>query len=172
LAEALAKAYGGAWPKGEVRVDVAAHTNWAGAYTTGRFGTHIVLSSTDPGYQKLGGFEMLFHETSHSGSLIDPVHEGLRKAFGEHGMRPPRDLWHVVLFYTSGEVVRRRLAEEGIEYQAYAEREGVYDGRWRPLRPLLDGTWERYLAGEITREEAYAAMVKKWRETQAKAAGD
>jgi hypothetical protein len=145
---------------------LSALVNWAGAYTTGRSTTHIVISSTDSGYLGLGGFEMLFHETSHSGSLIGPVQEGLREAFGKLDLRPPRNLWHVVLFYTSGEVVRRQLAKEGLEYKAYAEEQGVYDGHWRSLRVLLDGTWERYLAGEISRQEAYAALAAKWREAQ------
>lgn len=59
LAKRLAEAYGGEWPPERIRVDVAAYSNWAGAYTTNH-PNHVTISGTS--YKDLERLEILFHE--------------------------------------------------------------------------------------------------------------
>ena len=165
----LAAAFDGAWPDHQVRVDVVPYSNWAGAYTSTWPATHIVISSTNPTYQGDHGFEMILHETSHTDRLIVPVHRGLFKAFSARDMRPPQDLWHVILFWTSGEVARQLLAQEGVEdHVMYAEKGGLFEGRWGPLWQAIEGSWTAAFSGEMSREEAYEAVAAKWLAAQEK----
>ena len=167
FAHRLARAYGGEWPKDRVRVDLVAYSNWAGAYTSSHPFTHIVMSSTNEGYQGDPGFEMVLHETSHSGSLIRPVRRGLSRAFEEQGSRPPRDLWHVILFWTSGAIAERLLAEEGVEgYRAYAEANDLYTGPWESLRQAIEGVWNAEPKSEEEALEAYRKIAVRWLASQ------
>ena len=55
------------------------------------------------------------------------------------------DLWHVVLFYTTGEAVRRILADDGqpaytpVLYAIFAR------GTWTEYRQALESNWQPYV---------------------------
>ena len=83
----------------------------------------------------------------------------------------PRDLWHALIFYTTGEVVRPVLAAsnpsaggqspsdtEG-SYTPYALREGLYQRGWKEYYELLQRFWQPYLDGKASYDDAIARMV-------------
>ena len=70
--------------------------------------THVTISSHDARNQGIYGFEVLFHESSHA--LAGAVTEAIAREFRDRDKPIPRDLWHALLFYTTGEMVRRDLA--------------------------------------------------------------
>ena len=166
LAQALAAAYGGTWPTEIVRVDASYYANWAGAYTSGE-PPHAVISTSDRDNQGLYALETVMHETSHAGPLEGAVRSSLDEAFRAKGAQPPRDLWHVMIFYTASDAVRRTAGAKGLE--PYGERTGLYDRvtGWRSTVRTLEASWQPYLDGAVDRKtalEGVAAAISSGRE--------
>ena len=168
LAEAHANAYGVPFPN-RILVDVSALGWEYGAYTVGQGDSaHAVISSTDPSYAGFAALEMLFHEPSHA--IVAPdwgaIGGDLTKVAKELGVTPPPDLWHALLFYTSGELTRRALARRGVRnYEPYIL--GMYARTFRGFREPLETHWQQYLEGTIGREEAIRLILLKTSAAQA-----
>ena len=159
LSEQLATAYREPWAKGLVRVEVSIYASWAGAYTT-LDPTLITISSANAGYQGLAALEMVFHEASHA--MINAVTKGIENECAAQGKQVPRDLWHVTLFYTAGEFVKRALAENGRrDYDPYANKQGLYQRapNWRQYQQLMEKHWQPYLDGKSDFAQALKQMV-------------
>jgi hypothetical protein len=103
LSERLADIYQTRWPKAKIRVDVTAYANTSGAYTTIE-PLRVTIASTDPRNQDTAALEVLFHEASHG--IAQPVQEAIIRECRQRGKAIPRDLWHALIFYTTGEVIR------------------------------------------------------------------
>jgi hypothetical protein len=154
IAGQLAAAYRVDWPTGPLAVDVCFYANWAGAYTTIDPG-HITISSRDEGTQRLSGLETLFHEAGHT--MVRPIQEALQAESRAQDKPTPRDLWHAIIFYTTGEIVRRTVDPE---YVPYAYARGLYERRhWPAYRPLLESAWQSYLDDQTDFDSAIDAIV-------------
>lgn len=164
LAEQLAQAYRQDWPAGRIRVDVAYYANGAGAYTT-LHPVHILVGSSAEANQGPAGLEILFHEASHA--LAEGVREGIARECRARNKPIPRDLWHALLFYTTGEVVRRAFGGAGgaaslpdpSEYTPYAFRQGLYRRGWEKYLKVLERHWQPYLEGRSDFDDALARVV-------------
>ncbi len=162
MAHRLEAVYRTAWPPGPVFVEVTPAVPPFGASTVGEppfTGAHaplITVSSIDPGYAGDTGLEMIFHEASHL--LVDKVQAALEAAAQRQGRKLPDRLWHFVLFYTAGRVLRERL---GAAYVPYAERPAnrVFTGPFASYVPILERTWQPYLDGRVDLEAAVDAVV-------------
>lgn len=152
IASELASALQAPWPRDPLVVDVSAFTNWAGAYST--LGpTRIYIASLDPRNQGVAGLEVLFHEAAHA--LIRPVRDAISRAAEELG-RVPKDLWHVVLFVTAGEIVRRRFPG----YVPYGEEHGLYEkGPWKVFHGVVKAHFLPYLERRAELAPAVHDMV-------------
>jgi hypothetical protein len=106
--------------------------------------------------------EIVHHEASHTlMGRQDPVQRALAEAAKKHGVELPRDLWHIVLFYTTGETVRRVLADAGEPgYTTYLEHHDLWDGRWGRYREAIEKTWPGYLDGRRTLSDAATELVR------------
>jgi hypothetical protein len=143
------RAYATPWPEAPIRVEVSALAGPVGAFTSLR-PTRIAVASADPRYQDDAALEMLFHEAAHG--LVGKIEEGL-------GPSAPPLLWHAVIFFTTGELVARRLPPG---YLPYARKTGLY-GRAPELAAYeraLVKEWVPYLDGKIGLEAALANLVK------------
>jgi len=166
LAGKLAQVYRADWPEGLIRVDVAVYAGRVGGYTS-LDPLHVTISSTDEKNQGPAALEILFHEASHG--LARAVAEGIARECRSRGKPIPRDLWHAVLFYTTGEVVRHAFQSSGVAsapsddgYVPYAYRHGLYKrGPWlgSGYGPLLERYWQEYLDGKLDFDRAIARMV-------------
>ena len=167
LSGQLADVYQRPWPAGRLRVDVVWYGGPYGAYTT-LSPTHVTIASHDARNRGIYGFEVLFHESSHA--LAGGVNEAIAHDFRERDKPIPRDLWHALLFYTTGELVRRDLAYgtmtlaslQGTDpgaYQPYAARFGLYSGGWGRFRAMLDLYWRPYLEGKVSFDTAVARLA-------------
>jgi hypothetical protein len=153
LKKELAVAYQTDWPTTPIRVDVAEYANFGGAYTTLR-PTHITISSVNAGNQSDAALEVLFHEASHA--LIQKIRNALADEMkAQHTLFRRREFWHAVLFYTTGEMVRRQL--DG--YTPYALKNGLYDRAWAGAPEVLDRDWKPYLDGKIDLATAVHRLV-------------
>ena len=163
LAEGLSEIYRTEWPAGRIRVDVAHDADSAGAYTT-LAPLRVTISSNDPDIQGRGAFEMLFYEASHA--VAGGVSEAIARECRRLGKPIPRELWQALLFYTTGEVVRRALiepagkpADGGSSYTPYAYRVGLYGRGWQNYQRLLEHYWQPYLDRRTNFDDALARLV-------------
>jgi hypothetical protein len=167
LSERLADIYQTRWPHEKIRVDVVAYANWAGAYTTVD-PLRVTISSLDPRNQGPQALEVLFHEGSHG--IAGAVQAAIIRECRQRDKPIPRDLWHALVFYTTGEVIRTVLTSssgsgekgDGVPrngYSAYAVREGLYQRGWKNYLELLQRFWQPYLDGKASFDDAIARMV-------------
>jgi hypothetical protein len=147
-----------------VRVDVTAFAGSTGAYTTiNKDGfIHTTISSRDPAYQGFASLEMLMHEASHAivGTGDGQIGPEINRKAAERRVFPPRQLWHAIIFYTSGELTRRALAERGVDYTQFAQKQGMYERAFNRLRGPLETFWQSYMDGKMTREAAIENLVQ------------
>jgi hypothetical protein len=162
LSRKLADVYESPWPAGRIRVDVSHDANWAGAYTT-LDPLHITISSSTPANQGIAALEILFHEASHA--LAGTVRDEIARECRTRNKPIPRDLWHALILYTTGEMVRRTLADvlltrQSIKgYMPYAYRQGLYRRGWGNYLRVLERFWLPYLDGEVDFDGAVARIV-------------
>jgi hypothetical protein len=128
-----------------------------GAYTD----EQIVIPSGRRDYQDLASLEMLYHEASHTGVTLI-MEDAIDVRLKATGRSPESDLWHVVQFYTVGEVTREVLARHGQPgYQPYADKRGLYAGYWAPYMAVIETVWREHMAGKMDLEHAAAGMVDR-----------
>jgi hypothetical protein len=175
ISERLADIYQTKWPKSKIRVDVCAYANSSGAYTT-LDPLRVTISSTDPRNQDDAAFEVLFHEASHG--IAETVESAIVRECRQRDKAIPRDLWHALIFYTTGEVIQPLLMTATKEphdivspnpndghpapreiYTPYAIREGLYQRGWNNYFQLLTRFWQPYLDNKSTFDDAIARMV-------------
>jgi len=154
LVAALARAYQTPWP-GVVRVDIAPYAGPVAAYTV-LDPPHTTIASGDPRHAGDAALEIVFHEASHA--LVDRVQRSIaRAAAAQHRPEPPQ-LWHEVLFWGTGELVRREL---GAGYTPYGYANGLYarNPAWAATEPLIARYWRDYLDGARSLDDAIDAIV-------------
>jgi len=167
LALRLEQLYKKSWNGLPIPVDVVETVDWSGANTIWRDagGGHSLISNS---YQGLSALEVVFHESSH---LLmrrdDPLQRTLADAAKAANFHLPGDLWHVVLFYTTGETVRRILADEG--HPGYTPMlYGIMErgGSWNSYRQALESAWRPYVEGEQELATAAARLVDALRKPE------
>jgi hypothetical protein len=185
ISHRLADIYQTRWPTEKIRVDVARFANSAGAYTT-LDPLRVTISSTDPRNQDAAALEVLFHEASHG--IAQPVEQAIVRECRQREKPIPRDLWHALIFYTTGEVIKPildaepdagssaapnsadpaaprdatadpRANSQNSQYTPYAKREGLYQRGWDSYLQLLTLYWQPYLDGKVTFDNAIAHIV-------------
>lgn len=154
LSSRIALVYRTTWPANKIPVEVVLYANWAGAYTT-THDTLITVSSVDPANQGDAALEILFHEASHA--LIDSLQEALLNQCRAQAvtLKPPT-LWHAILFYTTGTLVREQLPG----YTPLADSIGLWKRAWPMYIGPLKTDWQPYLDGKTSFNSAVASLVK------------
>jgi hypothetical protein len=159
LAPRLEQLYQKRWKTLPILVDVVETVDWSGANTSwSDSGQGDILISSSP--SGAAAFETLFHEASHI--LMDrgdPVRQALERAAKAVDFRLPNDLWHVVLFYTTGEAVRRILDERGPSGYTPMVYEIFGRGTWVEYREALENNWRPYVDGKRSLAEAAAGLI-------------
>jgi hypothetical protein len=141
-----------------IDVDVVETVSWSGANSVfPDEGGHLLVSNA---YEGLAALEVAFHEASHMFMFRgDPVRRAIDEAAKAAALAGADDLWHVALFYTTGEVVRRALEESGAAgYRPMLY--GIFDrGDWSEYRSALETTWAAYVSGERPLSEAASTLI-------------
>jgi hypothetical protein len=157
----LASLFGTPWPTSVVRVDAVRVANPQGAYTS--FGpSWIVISTGDPNNQNWAGTEVVFHESSHL--LVRPVSSAIEKAAKQASVEVPDVLWHVVLFYIAGEVTRQALLREGVMYEPYLYKTGLFDRAWPTMKKPIETVLPDYITGLISLDDTANRLVAALRQ--------
>jgi hypothetical protein len=174
LSERLADIYQTRWPKERIRVEVCAYTNAAGAYTT-LDPVRVTIASTDSRNQGTEAFEVLFHEASHSIAL--PVEAAISRECKQRDKPIPRNLWHALIFYTTGEVLRpimkappepdkggggasgKPVPPPRPNLVPYELRDILTQRGWEQYHLLLVMYWQPYLDGKVSFGDAIAHLI-------------
>jgi hypothetical protein len=164
LAHRLAEIYQTPWPRERIRVDVTSWASSTGAYTT-LDPLRVTVSASDARNQGAEALEVLFHEASHG--IADAVEDAIFRECRQHEKPIPRDLWHALLFYTTGELIRPLAVDPASStpgsassgYVPYAVREGLYKRGWENYLRILTEYWQPYLDGRVDFSDAIAHMV-------------
>ena len=155
----LERLYLNRW-NGPVRADMVETAGWSGANSIGvtRGGAHILVSSRE--FRGLPALEIVFHEGSHIlMNQTSPVQTAIDSAARVAGVRMPDGLWHAVLFYITGEVVRSELAESGTPGYTPLIREIFGRSPWGAHRTSIERSWQPYVEGKRTLSQAAADFV-------------
>ncbi|MFL6263580.1 MAG: hypothetical protein ACJ76Y_28125 [Thermoanaerobaculia bacterium] len=160
LIRALADAYHVKWSAEPILMDVSCEGGPVGAYTTGGppgLAAHTVIAPAQL-RDSAAAFETVFHEAAHS--VDDQIMKLVDAEAARQGVKPHSELWHGIIFYTTGELVKRELhKEKDASYQPYAYRFGVYDRGWQTIRAGLERDWQPYLDGKVDFPHALAKLV-------------
>lgn len=148
----VTRAYHEPWQQGGYPVNVAAFSNWAGAYSTSF--NLLVVASMNPGNQGLHGFEITFHEAMHQWD--EEIDARLLQLSKTHSLKFNDLLSHAMIFYTTGEAVRSVVPG----HTPYAELAGIWKGRMGAFKPALDAQWKPYLDGKSTLDAALLGLLK------------
>ncbi len=147
------------WKRLPILVDVVQTVDWSGANTSwsDEGQGDVLISSAVEG---AAAFETVFHEASHTlMDRSDPVRQALETAAKKIDLSLPNDLWHVVLFYTTGEAVRSILNERGEpDYSPMLYEIFKRDG-WVEYREALETHWLPYVNGKKTLAEAAMNLI-------------
>ena len=155
IATRLAKSYGKTWDR-PARVDVVRDAGPPGNAHTVSKPLHITIGAIDSRYPGLSKLELLFHEASHGRDevLITEVNAVATRL----GIRAPRNLWHAILFFNSGAIatdIFRAAGNPGYRQIMYTSKVFV------DLHAPVAKHWPAFLAGQISREEAIARILKE-----------
>ncbi len=156
IAPRLAALYDATWTE-SIPVEVLPEAGPVDAYTSAN-PTRISISSQNPRLVGLPALEILFHEASHGwdGELENP----LAAEAARRGVTIPDTLWHAVLFYVAGVVVRDELERSGEPgYVLYVDENHLWDRGWQGLREPIAAACDPWLRGERSREEALTDLV-------------
>jgi hypothetical protein len=154
ISQSITRAYGVTWPAEPMHVDLSVVAGPVGAFSVKG---HITISSSDASYRGYAGLEMVFHEASHEfdTGLIQLVN----RIAAEHKVTLPPQLWHAVLFYTAGELTRRELNANGIDYTLYGGV-GLYNNLCGAgCRDKIAEHWTPRLDGKRSIPEALSGLV-------------
>lgn len=153
LVQEVSTAYEATWPETPLRVDVVVYAYGTGAYTT-MHPNRIVISSIDPLNQKTAALEALFHEGSHI--LIEKVGALVIQDFAAHKRNAPSDLWHAILYFTSGYFVQQLYPD----YTPSADLAGLWESSsWPAYRAALRRDWQPHLEGKVGLASAISQLV-------------
>ena len=153
LKAALARAYDTPWPKDPIRVEISYYVPGNSAYTAVD-PPLITISSGSQRNQIPSGLENIFHEAGHA--LVQKVFAEIAKDEKSQKKDPKyRDLWHALMFYTTGELVRKQVPE----LEPYATKYGLWETNWQQLLPIMEKDWKPFLEGKGTFKDAIKQLV-------------
>ena len=151
-------------------MDVCAYANPGGAYTT-LDPLRVTIASTDSRNQGPAALEVLFHEASHG--IAGPVEAAITRECRQRDKPIPRNLWHALIYYTTGEVLRPVTHESGEKTTEdagagikskpnsvpYPLRDTLSQRGWQEYLRVLTIYWQPYLDGKVTFEDSIAHLV-------------
>lgn len=130
-----------------------------GAYTSSR-SKMSVINSTEEDSANWYALEMVFHELSHANSFSrrSIIRQLIAETFNAKGLEEHVRIWHPILFFTVGEVVKMEIADENPDFRPYADLNTLYKGSWA-YRPLLEQYWMPYMQGKVSLHQAIDDMA-------------
>jgi len=157
----LQEAFKRPWPSTPIVIYASTYASWFGAYTTTVTGPHITLSTNAIGNQETYALESILHESAHAAEFLDASQATMAADAAKQGAPIEPQLSHVMLFYTTGEIVSSVMPS----HIPYAERFGLWlqTSEMTRLKDALTIAWKPYLAGHSSFEQALDSVVRRAR---------
>jgi hypothetical protein len=132
-----------------------------GAYTSSR-SLQSVINSTDEYYLNWYALELTFHEISHAISVNrqSKLYKSIESEFNSNGLESEIAIWHPILFYTVGEVVKKAISNHNPKYIPYADINNIFTGSWDYKKILIEH-WQPYIEGQVTMAIAIENIAKE-----------
>lgn len=146
-------------PEEKIRIDLACYATWAGAYSYNDTYNHVIFASQHKSNQGELAAEVVFHETSHF--LVDKLMEQIATlAKGRH-VKKDLDLWHNVIFYTTGHVMEKVYKLKWQKFEPYYVQMKFQD-KFPEFKTSVDACklyWDPYMNGQTGFDAALSSMV-------------
>ena len=147
-------------PEAKIKVDLCCFATWAGAYSYLEEGDpHIIFSTRYAANQSALATEVVFHETAHF--LADKLEAQIKAVIKSKNLKCDPELWHKILFYTTGFVLEKEHKLKWEKYDPYylkmkfEEKSPEFKSAAEACRLF----WNPYLNGDTSFEEALTKMV-------------
>lgn len=147
-------------PEKKVMVSMSSYAGWSGSYSYINSFNHIILASDHFSNQKEQGIESLFHETSHflSGQLSAEI----KLALGNRETVSTINLWHNLLYYTTGTLLEKDYATQQQVFIPYYQRMKL-EAQVPEFKKELQAMklfWDEHLEGRSSLSEVVPKIVK------------
>jgi hypothetical protein len=136
-----------------------------GAYTSRN--AHSIINSSYADYQDWQAMEIVFHELCHTIAVnrSSKLRQLIKTEFERAGMSQHMDIWHPILFYSVGQIVKQNISSEQAGYQSYATKNNLYQTGWQYPEAIFIECWQPYLDGLISMQQAIQNLAEKLKET-------
>jgi hypothetical protein len=104
-------------PAGKIIIDLTSYATWTGAYSYDNTFCHVIFSSTHRSNQGEFAAEVVFHETSHF--LVRKISKMITTMAKGKDIKQSINLWHNLIFYTTGYVLEKAYAKEAKTFVPY-----------------------------------------------------
>jgi hypothetical protein len=136
------------------RIDLTDYATFFSAYTTTEPYVSAIISSTTQKHEGTQGIEVIFHEISHD--MIDSVFIMQQKICTFRNLAFDHNVWHSILFYSTGMFVKTALAKLGVDHELYLIKNKITDFNpevKKMMNTIID-YWQQYLDGKISMQSA------------------
>jgi len=141
-------------PASKIIIDLSCYATWAGAYSYKDGFCHVIFASAHGANKGDLATEVVFHETSHF--LVDKVNEKLAELSKGKDIKAGINLWHNMIFYTTGYVVEKEYAKEGKMFFPYYVQM-KFEEKFPDFKIAVEACkeyWNQYITGQLGFEEA------------------
>jgi hypothetical protein len=125
---------------------------------TSIFPTHVVMNAVGENDVKGNWVELLYHESAHHLILSSNYFIGgtIKDVVEAKNLKSPRQLWHAILFYLTGEISKDLLEKEKIPYpETYMQRNNVFGSS----HALLEKHFRPYIDRKVTLAQAVEDFI-------------
>ncbi|MBL7911694.1 MAG: hypothetical protein JNJ41_11615 [Bacteroidia bacterium] len=146
-------------PAEKVRVDLTCYATWAGAYSFKNAFEHIIYSTANKANQGDLAAEVVFHEASHF--LVDKLSDQIFLFAKDKEVKKLVNVWHNVLFYTTGYVVEKHYKSQWKKFEPYYVQM-KFEEKFPDFKVTVAGCklyWNDYMEGKIAFDEALKKIV-------------
>ena len=146
-------------PAGKIIVDLSCYATWAGAYSYNDRFCHIILAGSHGSNKGELATEVVFHETSHF--LVDKVNEKISVLIKGKDIKKNINLWHNIIFYTTGDVLEKYYAKEGKMFFPYYVQM-KFEDKFPDFKATVEACksfWNPYITGQASLEDALKNIV-------------
>jgi len=159
LVPELERIYQTKLPANKICVDLTSYATWAGAYSYSDTFCHIIFSTSHRSNQGDLAAEVVFHETSHF--LIDKVSAMISSMTKGKDIKQSINLWHNLIFYTTGYVLVNEYAKMGKAFAPYYVQMKFQD-KFPDFKTDIEGChlyWDPYIKNQMSLEDALKALT-------------
>lgn len=146
-------------PEGKILVDLTSYATWSGAYSYDDRFCHVVFSTAHHSNQGDLAAEVIFHETSHF--LVTKLEQQIKEAAKGKDIKQSINLWHNIIFYTTGYVLQKQYADEGKTFVPYYVQM-KFEDKFPDFKDSVEACkryWDEYCLSKATMEEAVKNIV-------------